>query len=398
MKEIWLEDPEERPNFRAIVISLAGLMNYKGNNERELKLETANCRKEHPYQKVQIPAAQQYTKTKNTDHVYSVLEEPIYGNYSREESLDPPEEYEVPKTSLQDQELRNSPPVLYEVPELGQDPEMGTIDASPSPPVHYEVPDLSVPSRSPSPPHYEVPEVAASGSASPPIHYEVPEFAASASYGSQSSVPLEYRMPESGVLMANGSLSSVPLDYEVPQSTPERKALPRRARTTTDKTAQRKPEAPPRRSPARQHNMKKASSPVRIPRTEPEVPPRRSRSPARQNEIKKAPSPARNHHKTVGDNEPYGMMTFEKNSSSSSKAEDPKRYLKLSYPTASASAPNSQEDHDMPPHQIGYSSLEWKKGMMVSNHSSNFNSLPSKFSLQNHVYQTLEPNGASVEL
>ncbi len=433
MQEIWSGEPEERPGFRAIAISLAGLINYEGDIESELKAETRNCRKEHPYQSVQIPAAQQYTKADNS-HIYSVLEEPVYNNYSREQSLAPPEEYEVPMKSV-------------------QDPEFLGASASLSPPVHYEIPELGAKSRSPSPPHYEVPELGASGSPSPPpIHYEVPDLAASASYCSQTSGPPEYEMPDSGTLMANGSLSSMPIDYEVPRSTPEREVTPRKSRTM-DKKAQRKPEAPPRRSPARQNDI--ASSPVRIPRrepealprksparqnnvparkTEPEAPQRRSparmkiasspvgipksdpeafprRSPARQNNMKipvqiprsdpEAPSRRRQNNptsplripKAVGNNEPYGMMSFEKKKPSSSNTGPPEGYLKLNYPAKqkSVSAPNSQEDHDMSP--AGYSTLEWKRGKMVSKNSSNSNTLPSKFSLKSHVYHTLEPKG-----
>lgn len=394
MQEIWSEDPVDRPDFRAIVIGLAGIMRYRGDIESELKMETANCRREHPYQKVKIPAAQQYTEAEGA-HLYSVLEEPIYNNYSREQSLDPPEEYEVPvQMSLPDSEVgpsgggslsqpryemperganRSPTPPRYEVPELGASV---SIDTQSSQLNHYEVAEMgasvSIDAQSSSPIHYEVPDVGASidSQSSPPIHYEVPEHGTFRT----PSPPAHYEVPESGASNSYSidTQSSVPVDYEVPQSTPERKIPPRRA---THKNVQVKPEAPPRRSSAHQNHVKDVSSPIRIPKP-------------RQNHAKKTSRK----HKPVGDNEPYEMMTFGKALTSSTEAADPSRYLKLNYPAVqkSASATNSQEDHDvLPPSSSsgkGYSTLEWTK-----DDPNNYNSLPSKFSLKTHVYHTLEP-------
>ena len=152
MQQIWLEDPQERPDFRAIVLHLANLTKYEGDIEKDLEAETKSCSKLRvkPYQQVDIP---RLDKDPSLAHVYSTLEqpEPVYSNFSREASPGSltPEEYEVPakQDSLTAEE--------YEVPSQHlQDGEDGaSVDDVP---VDYEVPQSTAERKKKSRPKPEV--------------------------------------------------------------------------------------------------------------------------------------------------------------------------------------------------------------------------------------------------
>ena len=133
---MWSEDPEQRPDFREIVLSLADLMHYGGDIESDLVAETKNClkvKKEHNYHELEYPY--QVAEV----NFYSVLEEPVYHNFSREESsLDSPEEYEVPQPVSSTS--NGTPHAEYEMPvPSSQDAESVDVDAILMP-MEYEVP------------------------------------------------------------------------------------------------------------------------------------------------------------------------------------------------------------------------------------------------------------------
>lgn len=140
MQEMWKEDPEERPDFGEIVLSLANLMHYSGDIESDLIAETRNCRKvkkEHNYHELELTAFPQ-----NREGPYSMLEEPVYHNYSRDESLDSPEEYEVPQPVLSSCDGESSH-AEYEVPVMSsQDAESAkSVDLDTVVvPMEYEIP------------------------------------------------------------------------------------------------------------------------------------------------------------------------------------------------------------------------------------------------------------------
>lgn len=132
---MWSEDPEQRPDFREIVLSLADLMHYSGDIESELAAETKNClkvKKEHNYHELEYPY-----KVAEVNP-YSVLEEPVYHNFSTEESLHSPEEYEVPQ-KVSSTPI-GTPHAEYEIPvPSSQDAESVDVDTILEP-MEYEVP------------------------------------------------------------------------------------------------------------------------------------------------------------------------------------------------------------------------------------------------------------------
>jgi hypothetical protein len=124
---MWREDPEERPNFKEIVLSLAELTHYSGDIESELLAETRNCKRlkeEHNYHDLELTA---HYEMESEGATYAVLEEPVYHNCSRDESLDSPEEYEVPQPVLTVLTFSNGVLDSYEAP-------------APSLPLDYEEP------------------------------------------------------------------------------------------------------------------------------------------------------------------------------------------------------------------------------------------------------------------
>lgn len=141
MQDMWREDPEKRPDFREIILFLADLMHYSGDIESDLIAETKNCEKvekEHNYHELELTASPQ-----NDEGPYAILEEPVYHNFSRDESLDSPEEYEVPQQALSSE----SPHAGYEVPVVSsQDTESAkSVDSDTGAvPMEYEIPQSKV--------------------------------------------------------------------------------------------------------------------------------------------------------------------------------------------------------------------------------------------------------------
>lgn len=124
MQQTWMEDPQERPDFRAIVLHLARLMKYEGDIESDLKMETKNCSQVHEGN--QSASRTEPQSPQQNGHVYSVLE-PVYSNCSQEESSDSleAEQYEVPVLSCPDsgpgvlgaEDLVSTIPMEYEIPQ-----------------------------------------------------------------------------------------------------------------------------------------------------------------------------------------------------------------------------------------------------------------------------------------
>lgn len=186
MQQTWLEDPQERPDFHAIVLHLANLMKYEGDIKSDLKMETKNCSKLRvkPYQQVELSSSQ--GNAPSLAHVYSVLEqpEPVYSNYSREESVDSfePEEYEIPAQCIQDNETTESlsnTPMEYEIPQSTAERRKKNRKATPEQgsPHHTNNPTASppVPARK----NHVIDD--------DEIHYEVPQ-----TYTDEDTVPARY--------------------------------------------------------------------------------------------------------------------------------------------------------------------------------------------------------------
>ena len=106
-----MEDPMERPNFEAVVKSLASLMKYDGNIDEDLKKEIANCVARNKDHQVEIPVV----GGDNTDKrkIYSEMDEAIYSICSHKELANVPIEYEVPVLSSQ----KLPTPMDYEIPQ-----------------------------------------------------------------------------------------------------------------------------------------------------------------------------------------------------------------------------------------------------------------------------------------
>lgn len=174
MQQTWMGDPQDRPDFREVVLDLASMMGYKGDIRRELEAETENCSKLRvkPYRQVELSSSHQ----ENPPHAYSVLEqpEPVYSNYSREGS---------PKS-------RSAEPEEYEVPsQCNPNSAKNSMDSIP---LEYEVPQ------------------------STPEGRKITK--------SRSAEPEEYEVPSQCIANSEtNSVDSTPLEYEVPQSMPERR-------------------------------------------------------------------------------------------------------------------------------------------------------------------------------
>lgn len=144
MKDTWREDPEERPDFRAIVLSLANLLHYSGDIESDLAAETKHCNRDHIYHQLEPSVFPSKDHQETSAHMYSELEEqPLYHNCSRDESLGSPEQYEVPQPlSTGDDESEESLEVLdnkYEVPVVSSE-DAESVAAGALVPMEYEVP------------------------------------------------------------------------------------------------------------------------------------------------------------------------------------------------------------------------------------------------------------------
>lgn len=127
MQTTWMQDPKERPDFRAIVIHIANLTKYKGDIETELRLETRE--EDNPYEYEDPSRTDNWLPDENAkkdSNIYSVLEEPVYNNCSRENSSEYPEEYEVPISLSQSESTKDAVsavvqpipenPIEYEIP------------------------------------------------------------------------------------------------------------------------------------------------------------------------------------------------------------------------------------------------------------------------------------------
>lgn len=169
MRDAWIEDPTERPNFKSVISSLASVMRYDGDIDEDLRRETTNCVARHKYHQVQIPIDNQtqqeavgYYNINGGENIYSVPAEPIYTNFSQEEELfEAPMEYEVPVPTSQTSEAPIIP-VDYEIPQPKIErwkKDENKVDSSegissspchqPTPPPAYSPPAYS-PHRSPS--------------------------------------------------------------------------------------------------------------------------------------------------------------------------------------------------------------------------------------------------------
>lgn len=353
MQEIWREDPEERPDFRGIVLSLTDLVHYSGDIESDLKAETRNCKKEHTYHQLEPSAFSQHLQETGAS-IYAVLEEPVYHNFSREESLDSPEEYEVPQTISSACDGGSGKTVedlgdAYEVPVLStQDGESAKSvvadSAIGSMPVEYEIPQSettknALPDGGSSPQHRpgHFPQRSS-------VHQDMTKKA----LANGGSSPRPGHFPENPP--ANQAASNGISPRADQKSPAHRKKLPTTSR----------PNHSPRRSPARRH--KTATGPINIP-------------------------------SATRDGEVVGHEMLPSSAKRGERAISP-GYLKLNYPamqkavSVPPSSANSVSTSDKP-----YSTLEWKKGKAVTS-STNFNSLPHQFTLKDHIYQTLEPNNS----
>ena len=69
MQQTWMQDPQDRPDFRAVVLDLASLMDYKGDIKRELEVETEKCSKLRvkPYREVELSSSNSH---QNPPHTY----------------------------------------------------------------------------------------------------------------------------------------------------------------------------------------------------------------------------------------------------------------------------------------------------------------------------------------
>lgn len=303
MQSMWREGAEDRPDFRAVVLSLAALMHYDGNIESDLRMETRNCRKEHLYHELDLSALPPALDPALTS-AHDVLEEPLYLNYSREDSLDSPEEYEVPRSVISADGVTDSTEIAYEIPvttSCDAESVNSAANAATHPPLEYETPMVET--------NDVIPNGVSSGRRSP-AH--------------------QYKLPTSG---------------NSPQETPHH--TPTRHYTTGSHRQRLNPNHSPHRSPA--HQVLPSTGPIiSIPG-------------AKRDELRRSSSP--------------NIIS--------------PGYLKLNYPAMQKPVSNTAPDSDEP-----YSTLEWKKGKLVSD-SGHFNSLPSRSKLKSHIYQTLEPKLAS---
>lgn len=113
MSKTWIEDPMERPNFTAVVKSLASLMKYDGDIDEDLRKETANCSARHKYHQVEIPIGQCQSSvagSEDQENIYSEVEE---SDRSQDKLVHVPVEYEVPVLISQSPVI----PVDYEIPQ-----------------------------------------------------------------------------------------------------------------------------------------------------------------------------------------------------------------------------------------------------------------------------------------
>ena len=352
MRFMWKENPDERPDFRAIVVCLAELTGYSGDIESELSEEAKRCeREQHVYHELEMGGGGSTPSSEPENNVYSVLEEPVYHNYSKdEESLDSPEEYEVPQRSL-DSEAERAATAAATAAATGATSEGDFV-------VNYEVPMKSSI------------DAAASENKQPLDPHQ------RRNLSSPSPIPMEYEVPEASLSRSGITASAMMMttSYVPSSSVPSPKHTPRRPRAKS-------------RSPARQSEFSTS-----YPKSE--------------------CSPSHNHQQR---HPPYANMPVESTlpmhipaaqdvGASDGRSSYPRNkrgvspgYLKLNYPEMQKPLPAagngnvaSASTDDLAGEKM-YSMLEWKKGKLVS-HSSNFNTLPSRLRTEtNHVYQTLEP-------
>lgn len=232
MSSTWSKDPQKRPNFRAIVISLANLMDYGGDIESDLKMETKTCqklKKVKPYKQVELSSKQHpRSLTSEKVHAYPELEEPIYSN---ENSLEQPEEYEVPVSS-------------YHKPE-------GSLSLDP---LEYEIPQsLSIDSHD-----YEVPQ----SHSSDPLEYEIPQ--------AHSVDSFEYEVPQAtGEEVIKSPPEVIPGKKLPPEVIPGKKSPPE-VIPGKKLPPQRKLKSSPQslgRAPVHRHNKTAIAVPIGIPDT-----------------------------------------------------------------------------------------------------------------------------------
>lgn len=110
---MWMEDPMRRPDFATIVKFLAKITDYEGDIDRDLEEDASKYRL---YQVLEPPSHQSTTENGRKESTYSVLEKPVYNNFSSKEgSTGTPEEYEVPLSLSNDS--GHSMPLAYEIPQ-----------------------------------------------------------------------------------------------------------------------------------------------------------------------------------------------------------------------------------------------------------------------------------------